>query len=75
MDMVNLIYNLTEIFEDADPETIKPEAKFRDIEGYSSLVAYLIIGMINDEYNMEFTADDLRKSLTIADIFSRIKSK
>ena len=73
--MENFIDNLTEIFEDADPETIKPEAKFRDIEGYSSLVAYLIIGMINDEYNMEFTADDLRKSLTIADIFSRIKSK
>ena len=73
--MESFIDNLTEIFEDADPETIKPEAKFRDIEGYSSLVAYLIIGMINDEYNMEFTADALRKSLTIADIFSRIKSK
>ena len=75
MEMENFIYNLTEIFEDANPETIKPEAKFREIEGYSSLAAFLIIGMINDEYNMEFTADDLRKSVTIADIISKIKSK
>ncbi len=75
MDIENLIRNLTEIFEDANPETIKPEAKFRDIEGYSSLIAYLIIGMVNDEYNMEFSVDDLRKSITIADIFAKIKSK
>ena len=75
MNIENFIDNLTEIFEDANPETINPEAKFRGIEGYSSLAAFLIIGMINDEYNIEFTADDLRKSETIADIFSRIKSK
>ena len=75
MKIENFIDNLTDIFEDAKPEAIIPEAKFRDIEGYSSLVDYLIIGMINDEYNLEFTADDLRKSETIADIFTIIKLK
>jgi acyl carrier protein len=75
MDLQNFIDRLTEIYEDANPETIKPEAKFREIKGYSSLVAYLIIGLANEEFNTNFTAEDLRKSNTINDLFLIIKSK
>lgn len=75
MDLQNFIQQLTEIFEDADPDTIKPEANFREIEGYSSLVAFLIMGLANEEYNVNLTADDMRKSNTIEDIFMIIKSK
>ena len=75
MDLQSFIYRLTEVFEDADPETIKPEANFREIEGYSSLIAFLIMGMANDEYNVNLTADDIRKSNTIEDIYSILKSR
>ena len=75
MDLQNFVDRLKEIFEDANPETIKPEVKFREIAGYSSLSAFLIIGMVNDEFNVNFTGDDLRKSATIEDIFSIIKSR
>ena len=75
MDLQNFIEKLTEIFEDANPETIKPEAKFREIEGYSSLSAFLIMSMVNEEFNVKFTGDDLRRSNTIIDIFSFINSK
>ena len=75
MDLQSFIHRLTEVFEDADPETIKPEANFREIEGYSSLIAFLIMGMANDEYNVELTADDIRKSNTIEDIYSILKSR
>jgi acyl carrier protein len=75
MDLQNFIDRLIEIFEDADPGTVKPEVKFREIEGYSSLTAFLIIGMVNDEYSVNFTGEDLRKSNTIEDIFSIVKSR
>jgi acyl carrier protein len=75
MDLQKFIDKLTKIFEDANPETIKPEANFREIEGYSSFVAFLIISMVNEVYNVKLTGDDLRKSNTIEDIFSIIKSK
>ena len=75
MDLQNFIQQLTEIFEDADPDTIKPDANFREIEGYSSLIAFLIMGMANDEYNLDLTADDIRKSNTIEDIYSILKSR
>ena len=75
MDLENFTDRLKEIFEDANPVTIKPDVRFREIEGYSSLIAFLIIGMVNDEYNINFTGDDLRKANTIEDIFSIIKSR
>ena len=75
MDLQSFIHRLTEVFEDTDPERIKPQANFREIEGYSSLVAFLIMGMANDEYNVNLTAGDMRKSNTIEDIYSIIKSK
>ena len=75
MDLQSFIYRLTEVFEDADPETIKPEANFREIEGYSSLSAFLIITIANEEYNVNLTADEIRKSTTLEDIFLILKSK
>jgi acyl transferase domain-containing protein len=71
----NFIRRLIPIFEDANPEAIKPEANFREIEGYSSLTAFLIMGLIREAYNVEFTGSELRKSNTIHDIFSIIKLK
>lgn len=75
MNMQRFIEKLIEIFEDANPDTIKPEAKFREIEGYSSLVAFLIISMVNEEYDVNFTGEDLRKSVSVEDVFKIIKSK
>ena len=75
MELQNFIDRLKEIFEDANPETIKPEVKFREIAGYSSLSAFLIIGMVNEEYNVNLTGDDFRKLNTISDIYSIIKSR
>jgi len=75
LDLQNFIRRLIPIFEDAHPETIKPGTKFTEIEGYSSLSAFLIIGMVNEEFNVNFTGDDFRKSKTIGDIFSIIKSR
>ncbi len=75
MDLQKLIEGITEIFDDVNPLTIKPDVKFREIDGYSSLTAFLLISMINDEFDVNFTGDDLRRANTINDIFSIIKSK
>lgn len=75
MEIENFISNLKDIYEDADPDTIKPETKFREIEGYSSLIAFLIIGMVDEEYNLTLTGDEIRKSETVDDIYKLLKSK
>ena len=75
MDIQVFISKLTEIFEEANPGIISPETHFRELEGYSSIVAFLIISMINEDFKVPFSGEDLRKSSTISDVFSIIKSR
>ena len=75
MELEKFIKNLEDVFEDADPKTIKPQSQFRDIEGYSSLIALSIIAMADEEYNVKLKGNDIRKANTIEDLFNIIKTR
>lgn len=75
MELIKFIEHLVNVFEDADPKTIKPEVKFRDLEGYSSIVALAIIAMVDEEYNVKLKGDDIRRAITIEDLYNIISSK
>lgn len=62
-------------FDDTAADTFKAETKFRDIEEWSSLIALSIIAMVDEEYNLKLTGDDIRQSKTINDVFNVVKSK
>lgn len=75
MELEKFIKNLENVFEDADPKTIKPEAQFRDLEGYSSFVALSIIAMVDEEYSLKLKGEEIRKANTVEDLFNIINSK
>ena len=75
MELEKFIENLTEVFEDAKPETIKPDAKFKDLEGYSYLVALSLIAMVDEAYHVKIKGDDIRNAVTVEDLFNNVKSK
>jgi acyl carrier protein len=59
-------------FEDLEPGKLKPESVFRDMFDWNSVNALILIALVNAEYNVIITADDLRSSKTINDIFKII---
>ena len=77
-DINEFLFQLVDVFEEADPSTIIPEADFRELEGYSSLTALSLIAMVDEKYNVKIKGEDIRNSKTITDLFkviiSRIKS-
>lgn len=75
MELEKFTQNLIGLFEEADPKTINPDSKFRDIEGYSSLIALSIIAMVDEEYNVKLRGDDIRMAYTVNDLFNIVKSK
>jgi len=75
MELKVFIKNLANQFDDADLDKIKGETNFRDIEGYSSLIALSIIAMVDEEYNVRLKGDDIRNSKTIEDLFNVVKSR
>ena len=75
MELKKFVGNLAAVYDEADPTTVTPEIKFRDIEGYSSLVALSIIAMADEEYNVKLKGDDIRKANTVEDLFNIVNSK
>lgn len=75
MEKLEFTKNFAEQFEDLDQSAITIETSFRDIEGYSSLVALSIIAMVDEEYNVKIKGDDIRKSKTVEDLYLIVKSR
>lgn len=75
MELNDFIEKFAEQFDDVDVSSLTAETKFREIEGYTSLVALLIITMIDEEYNVTISGDDMKKQVTIGDLFNLVSSR
>ena len=75
MDINQFVDRFADQFFDIDPATITPSTAFREIDGFSSLVALAIIAMVDEEYGVQLTGRDIRSSVTVEDLFNVVKEK
>lgn len=75
MELNLFVKNFAEIFEETDAYLFKPSTKFRDIEEWSSLLALSVIAMVDEKYKISLTGDDIRKSVSIEDLYIIVKGK
>lgn len=75
MEIKDFVQNFAAQFDETDPSEFSIETRFRDIEEWSSLTALSIIAMVDEQYKVKLTGDDIRKSNTIEDIYNIVKSK
>ena len=75
MELINFIEKLAEQFDDANVEQLNSETKFRELDGYTSLVALLIITMIDEEYGVTITGDDMKQQVTIDNLYNLVSSR
>lgn len=75
MELVNFIEKFAEQFDDVDIEQLNSATRFRELDGYTSLVALLIITMIDEEYDVTVTGDDMKQQVTIGDLYNLVSSR
>lgn len=75
MELKDFIENFAAQFDDTDASEIKAETKFKELDEWSSLIALGVIGMVDEEYNLSLQGEDIRKSITVEDLFNIVKSK
>lgn len=75
MELVDLIEKFAEQFDDVDVEQLNSATRFRELDGYTSLVALLIITMIDEEYDVTVTGDDMKQQVTIGDLYNLVSSR
>lgn len=74
MNINEFVENVVEQFDDVST-VVTPETKFREIDGWCSIVALSIIAMADEEYDVMLKGEDIKKSETIKDIFDIVSSR
>ena len=75
MEINDFIKNLADQYEDVKVSDFTPETKFKEFDEWSSLTSLSIIAMIDDEYGITLKGDDIRKAVTVKDLFDIVLSK
>ena len=60
---------------DDEPTGVTMDTDFRDIDDWDSLTALGVISMIDDEYNVKVSGDELKSSKSVRDVFNIVKTK
>lgn len=74
MEIGNFVKDFEEQFEKIEPGTVTPDSDFKNIKGWDSLTAMLVIDMINANYGKTIMAQDLRECKTVEQLFNRVQS-
>lgn len=73
--MNKFIENFAEQFDEIEVDALTPDTEFRCLDGWSSLVALMVITMIDEEYEVTITGDEMKKQNTIGELFNLVSYK
>lgn len=75
MEIKEFIQNFANQFDDTEASVLTPETNFRELEEWSSMMGLAILAMVDDEYDVQLKADEMRKTTTIQELFDLVNSK
>jgi len=75
MDIKEFINQIEQEFEDIEQGTIQPKTLYKELEGWNSMMALIMIAKIDEVYKINITAEELANTFTISDLFNIVKSK
>lgn len=74
MDINDFIQHFAEQFEETDANEFTPETIFRDNVEWSSLMALSVMAMVDEEYDVQLNANEMRQAGTLQDLYNIVKS-
>lgn len=75
MELNEFVENFANLFDDTDPAEITAATAFRQLDEWSSLLALSVIAMADEEYDVAIKGDDIKSSVTVEDLFNKVKAK
>ncbi|MCX6256906.1 MAG: acyl carrier protein [Bacteroidia bacterium] len=75
MNVEEFIHKIEEEYEDLQPGKMKPDSEFRKLLDWNSINALIMISLIDTEYDVQINADDIQKSITVNDLFEKVKKR
>ena len=74
VDEKQFLQNFADQFDD-EPEGLTLETKFRDIDGWASIVALSVMAMCDEEYDVILSANEMENANQISDIYNIVNER
>ena len=75
MELQNFIQNIVDLFDDIDTSNFAALTDFKDNDEWNSLLALSVIAMVDEEYGVIITSDEIKQAKTIEELYMILKSK
>ncbi len=75
MNISEFIEKLEAEFDELEPGTLKPDTNFRDLDEWSSMHALIIIALIDTDYDVTITGDDLSSIETVSELYDIVAQR
>ena len=69
------VQKFADCFYQTDPLSIKKDTEFKKLEEWGSMMALIVIAMVDSELEKTITAEDLKSATTVAGLFDVINNK
>ena len=70
MEINDFIKSFADIYEDVNVDSLTPETRFKDVEGWDSITLVALVAKLGDEFGKEVTTTEVRNCNTIQDVFN-----
>ena len=75
MELQDFVKKFADCFNQTDEALFKPGTEFKKLDEWGSMMALIVIAMIDADYGKTITSEDLKNAVTIADLFEIVKNK
>ncbi len=75
MELKDFIANFADQFDDTDASEILATTEFHELEEWDSLIALAVLNMTEKRYGKKITFDEMKKCVTVEDLFNVIATK
>lgn len=74
MDIKEFIEHFIEQFDEAPVIEVTPETRHHEMDEWTSMIALSVMAMIDEEYDVQIRADEMRNSRTVQELFDIVQS-
>ena len=71
--MNDFIEKFASLFLETELSELNKDTVFHELDEYTSLIALMIISMIDEEYGVTVEPEDMTTAVTIEDLFNTVK--
>ena len=75
MDKNKFIEDFTSIFDEVEVSEVTMATEFKNFEEWSSLAALGLLAIIEEEYDVALTHNDIKNAVTVEDIYNIVQNQ